>query len=202
MGPRAIDVLRSTKSFVHFVAECCARPCLHCHDKLGIYGAPRLWDPHRDGPGRGVLEKRSNISHLFWRRDLTRMRTSLCCGQRYLRPQNTDLTDSPPHKWGDHITHKVCWSTLHAAILHVRIRAGGRGVTRVRTHWKLAEPSYSGQSSSEPKGCVDCDRQYNEASKNFLDEPRVLHRSPKRRLTPRGLRHNPADVQSPGNAVP
>ena len=125
MGPRAIDVLRSTKSFVHFVAECCARPCLHCHDKLGIYGAPRLWDPHRDGPGRGVLEKRSNISHLFWRRDLTRMRTSLCCGQRYLRPQNTDLTDSPPHKWGDHITHKVCWSTLHAGNPHIRFDERG-----------------------------------------------------------------------------
>jgi hypothetical protein len=53
MGPRAIDVLRSTKSFVHFVAECCAPPCLHCHDKLGISGAPRQWDPHGDGPGRG-----------------------------------------------------------------------------------------------------------------------------------------------------
>jgi hypothetical protein len=106
MGPRAIDVLRSTKSFVHFVAECCARPCLHCRDKLGISGAPRLWDRHGDGPGRGRYFKNVRTCHIcFWRRDLTRMRTSLCCAHSYLRPQNTDLTDSTPHKWGDHIMH-------------------------------------------------------------------------------------------------
>src|SRR6267378_1928448 len=52
---------------------------------------------------------------------------SLCCAQRRLRSQNTNLTGPTPHNWGDHITHQVCSSTLSAEKLPARICAGGAG---------------------------------------------------------------------------
>src|SRR6266403_493795 len=62
---------------------------------------------------------------------------SLCCAQRRFRFQDTNLTVPTPHNWGDHITHEVCWSTLHAGKLHVQF---GR-----RT-----EASASRRASSDP----------------------------------------------------
>src|SRR6266403_1158066 len=62
---------------------------------------------------------------------------SLCCAQRRFRFQDTNLTVPTPHNWGDHITHEVCWSTLHAGEPHVQF---GR-----RT-----EASASRRASSDP----------------------------------------------------
>jgi hypothetical protein len=45
--------------------ECCARPCLHCRDKLAISGAPRLWDRPGDGPGRGRSFKNVHVTSVL-----------------------------------------------------------------------------------------------------------------------------------------
>jgi hypothetical protein len=85
--------------FVHFGAECCAPPPSIATINWEFLALLDCGTLTVTGQGVGVFEKRSNMSHLFWRRDLTRMRTSLCCVHWYLRPQNADLTDSTPHKW-------------------------------------------------------------------------------------------------------
>src|ERR1700680_4201185 len=53
--------------------------------------------------------------------------TSLCCAQRRLRFQNTNLTGPTPHNWGDHITYEVCSSTLTAGNPHATFEVAGAG---------------------------------------------------------------------------
>src|ERR1019366_10799444 len=66
------------------------------------------------------------------------MKTSLCCAHRRIWPQNSNLTDSTPHKWEDHITHQMCSNTFDAGNLHVRFdereqetESGQTGLRRV-----------------------------------------------------------------------